>query len=152
MFLALSWLDTLPTKYPVPLAILSFLVHKMEPNNMQVSYVFGWTCTFTTSMLKIVIWLDVHFQSQFNAPPPEFIIGSKIFGCQPDLHFHAPIYAAKATKSILPECFRHMRDHWHIHATRNTVIPSITYAIGRVRCTHMPWHIVNFCVSMVYGT
>ena len=61
--------DLLPTEYLVPLAILSFLVHKMELNNMQVSYVSSWTCTFTTSTLKKIIWPDVHFQSQFNAPP-----------------------------------------------------------------------------------
>ena len=35
---------------------------------MQVSYVSGQTCTFTTSTLKKIIWPDVHFQSQFNAP------------------------------------------------------------------------------------
>ena len=92
----------------------------MEPNNIQVSCVSGQTCTFTTSMLKKFIWLDLHFQSQFK-PPPEFLIGSKIFSCQLDLHFHTPIYVAKATKSISPECFRHMRDHPCIHATRNIV-------------------------------
>ena len=66
---------------------------------MQVSYVSGWTCTFTTCMLKKKISPDVHFQSQFNAPL-EFPMGSKISGCQPDIHFHAPIYVAKATESI----------------------------------------------------
>ena len=96
--------DPLPTKYLVPWEYYHFPVYKMDPNIMQVSYVSGQTCTFTTSTLKKIIWPDVHFQSQFNAPP-EFPIGSKISGHWLDIHFHAPIYVAKATESISPECF-----------------------------------------------
>ena len=67
----------------------------MEPNNMQVSYVSGRTCIFTTSRLNIIIWPEVHFPRISNC----------LKNIRPDLHFHAPIYAAKATESISPEHF-----------------------------------------------
>ena len=99
---------------------------------------------------QLFYWMSI--SSPNLMPLLEFLISSKIFSHWLDLHFHAPIYAAEASKSIPLVCFRHMRDCLCIHATRNTVIPCIIYAIGGVHCTHMPWHIVNFHVSMVYGT
>ena len=113
MFLGSFWPECLAGYYLAhgniwsPTNIIIFCIQN-GTNNVQVSYVSGQTCTFNTSVLKKDILPDVHFQSQFNAPP--WISNwLKMSGHWPDI------------QSIPPGCFRHMRDHPCIHATRNIV-------------------------------
>src|ERR1700684_3005555 len=47
----------------LPVILLFLVLYKMEPNNMEISYVSSRTCTFNTSMLKKNLLPDVHFQS-----------------------------------------------------------------------------------------
>ena len=74
-----------------------------------------------SSRLNKIIWLEVHFQSQFNAPLPEFPITSKIFsqihtpgvflGTQETIHTSMPqgtllypVYHMPSAESTAPIC------------------------------------------------
>ena len=99
----------------------------MEHNNLQVTYVSGQTCIFTTSTLNKIICPDMHFQSQFNAPL-EFPIAPRISG-QIYIFTHQymwPKLQNPYPQSVLGTGICHgtpaRRDHPHIHATRNIVI------------------------------
>ena len=102
-----------------------------------------------SSRLNKNIWLEVHFQSQFNAPP-EFLIASKLFsqihtprvflGTQETVHASMPLlYPAKIIHHEKPSAHPCHKE------------PCISHAIGRVRCTHMPWHLCFLVLWNIRG-